>query len=214
MSSEVPTDGGRSPHLSSKKTLARKRSKSFVAAVKNFFGRSASEPESSQDEYDTVSKAESSRQEDAWMQACYNSLAFLFVFITGCIIISVYYVLEPFLHPLLWAVLVGMVLHPFKHMSTSEITQWLQFIRESGIPLSLGIVFTPLFLFNWASCKLETIIVGSWKMITGLAITILCFLLMYILDIHLYIYMLLEVLFSALNHFGSFVTPPFYVMVS
>ncbi len=200
--------------------VPRKKSKSLIGVFKNLFTRHQAEPvysdtTDSRDLLDGISsKSELSKQEEAWLQACYNAIAFVFVFISGCVLVSVYYVLGPFLQPLMWAVLVGMVLHPFKHMSSSEITQWLQFICKSGMPLSLGAVFTPLFLFNWVSLKLEKIVLGSWKMITGLALGVLSLLLMYILDMPLYVYKALGVGFRSLDTVAALLTAPIYITVS
>ena len=46
-------------------------------------------------------------KDEAFRQACLNALVLVFVFITGCIAVSVFYVLQPFLHALLWAILTG-----------------------------------------------------------------------------------------------------------
>lgn len=203
---------------SMEKGFTRKRSKSIVAAVKSFFGRQLSKDEAPelQDDSDSSSKSEpqeSKRQDEAWMQACLNAIALLFLFITGCMLVAVYYILEPFLHPLLWAVLVGMVLHPFKYISTSGITQWLQYVRKSGVPLSLAAVFTPLFLFNWFSQKLEHIALKSWKVVTGLALGVIVLLLMYVLSFPIFIYKVLTVLFHSFGFVESLLTTPLYVMV-
>lgn len=148
------------------------------------------------------------------MQACYNAVALLFLFITGCILMSVYYILEPFLHPLLWAVLVGMVLHPFKHMSTSGITQWLKSVSESGVPLSLAAVFTPLFLFNWLSQKLKHIVIENLKVITGLAFGVIGLVTIYVLNFPVYVYRALGFVFTFIGTMEALLTAPLYVVVS
>ena len=217
----VKTGGSSSDSLGGK----RKRSKSIVAAVKSFFGRQLSIPaptpeESSdlQDDYDSSSKLESAdvharKQEEAWMQACYNAAALLFLFITGCIVVSVYWVMEPFLHPLLWALLVGMVLHPFKYMSTSGITYWLKNVQKSGAPLSVAVVFTPLVFFNFLSHKLEHIVVKSWKAITGIALGIVVLLVMYVFNLPIHIVKAMGVTLHSLGVMETLLTVPFYVLV-
>ena len=196
----------------------RQRSKSLVFAVKNLFRKQVSEPAAviSQrlDDTDAFTQSDSKKLGDGRIQAWYNAVALVFIFVTGCILLSVYYVLEPFLHPLLWAVLIGMVLHPFKYLSSSEITQWLLSIRKSGIPLTVGAVFTPLFLFNWLSDKLTHMVIGSWKMIAGLALGIIVLLFMYILSMHVYVYKILEVVMNFLDVVGSAITSSLYITVS
>ena len=103
------------------------------------------------------------KQEDAWMQACYNTVALVFIIITGCICVAVYYVLERFLHPLLWAVLVGTFLHPFKHNSTMKIREWLKSLESSGVPLSAGIIISPVLFFNGLAEFAEYRIMYYWK---------------------------------------------------
>lgn len=204
------------------KGFTRKRSKSIVAAVKSFFGRQLSvqheEAAVTEDQSDSSTKLSThdvnKTNEEAWMQACYNSIAISFLFITGCILLAVYYILEPFLHPLLWAVLVGMVLHPFKHMSTSGITQWLKHTRRSGVPLSLAAVFTPLFLFNWLSCRLESVVLRSWRKITGLALGVIALLVMYVLDCIVYVFQMMAFVMKCLDLMESLLTAPLSVMVS
>ncbi len=111
-------------------------------------------------------------QEEAWMQGSYTVLAFLFVFLTMCMFVAVYYILEPFLHSLLWAVLIGMVIHPFKHATTSKIHDWFAYLDSSGIPLSVGLVLSPLFTFNWLAQFLECYFFSNWKILLTVLICI------------------------------------------
>ena len=132
------------------------------------------------------------KHEEAWTQACFNAVAFVFVFITGCICLAVYYVLEPFLHPLMWAVLVGMVLHPFKYATTSQIKEWLTYLDTSGIPLSVGLLLSPAFLFNWLTQYFEYCFMSSWKTIFGLFFLIVSLFLVYVLNLPLHVYQAME----------------------
>ena len=101
------------------------------------------------------------------MQAYYNGVALVVLLVAGYICWAVYCVLEPFLHPLLWAVLVGTILHPFKKTWTERIRQWLDGLEHRSIPLSAGLVLSPVFLFNYLSKALEGAVVSYWHVIVS-----------------------------------------------
>ncbi len=93
--------------------------------------------------------------ENAWLQAVYNSVVLLVVSVVIFVLIAVYYVLEPFLHPLLWAVLVGIFLYPFKRTATNHVKQWLTGLERAQVPLAAGIVISPFALFNYLSLQFD-----------------------------------------------------------
>ena len=128
------------------------------------------------------------KQEEAWMQACYNAVTLLFMFITGCICVAVYYVLESFLHPLLWAVLVGTFLHPLKHNSTVRIRQWLESLETNSVPLSVGIVLSPVLFFNGLAEFIEYRIVYYWRSRLYIMIVIVSIWVAYSLNLPLHVY--------------------------
>ena len=154
------------------------------------------------------------KHEEAWTQACFNAVAFVFVFITGCICLAVYYVLEPFLHPLMWAVLVGMVLHPFKFATTSQIKEWLTYLDTSGIPLSLGLLLSPAFLFNWLTQYFEYCFMSSWKTIFGLFFLIVSLFLVYVLNLPLHIYQAMEELMLVFEIVNDYMSETSFIQVS
>lgn len=92
--------------------------------------------------------------EKAFKQAFYNLAAtvFLLFFLGACV--AVYYVLEPFLRPLLWAGLFGSVLHPFKHTMTVVLKSWLQNLQDSNTPLTVGAVTFPFLIIDHVSEQL------------------------------------------------------------
>jgi hypothetical protein len=89
--------------------------------------------------------------EKAFKQAFYNVAASVFVIFIFVAFVAVYYVLEPFLRPLLWAVLFGSVLHPFKQSMTVVLKSWLQTLETSGTPLTVGAVTSPFLIIDHVS---------------------------------------------------------------
>lgn len=86
-------------------------------------------------------------REKAFTQAFYNSVTL--ILIVACSSVVVLTILQPFIKPLLWAVLCGSVLHPFKFALSSSIKKWLCYLENSSKPLSVEIVKVPIvFLLN------------------------------------------------------------------
>lgn len=145
--------------------------------------------------------AECSKQDAALMQAYYNAVAIVVLLIAGCICWAVYCVLEPFLHPLLWAVLVGMILHPFKKTWTERISQWLDGLEGNSIPLSAGLVLSPLFLFNYLSKLLESAVVAYWGVMLSSVLGVASLWLLYKLSFPVHLYRGLTIAYSSLQSF-------------
>ncbi|PAA83672.1 hypothetical protein BOX15_Mlig003123g2 [Macrostomum lignano] len=89
-----------------------------------------------------------SSDDKALKQAFYNTIALAFVgiFLLACI--AVYFILEAFIEPLLWALLVGSCLHPIKQKLTSLLKIWLKTTQESSKPLFVEAAILPFSAIN------------------------------------------------------------------
>ncbi|KAG5878439.1 hypothetical protein JTB14_027490 [Gonioctena quinquepunctata] len=76
--------------------------------------------------------------------ALYNAVALFLMFLCCAAGYAVYMILEPFIKPLIWAVLVGSALHPLKQSLRYRFQMWLETLEITKTPVILGIVFVPV----------------------------------------------------------------------
>lgn len=109
--------------------------------------------------------------EKALKQAFYNTAAILFVILACVAAVAVYYIMEPFFSPLLWAVLFGSVLHPIKQSLTDVVKAWFGRLQASGTPGCLGVVAFPIMIVDRVSNRWLHLISKFWKimLVTALA---------------------------------------------
>jgi len=112
----------------------------------------------------------------ALQQASYTAISTLFLIICLAVAICIYFILEPFLRPLLWALLCGTLLHPLKYSLTERFKLRIKSLDSSGIPLMVGITIAPVIYLNEFSGFIETQFLRNWEVVTSLS---LCCVLLY-----------------------------------
>lgn len=80
--------------------------------------------------------------------AFYNAVGLFVLFLCCAAGWALYIILQPFIKPLVWALLVGSVLHPIKHGLREQFRKWFQDIDDSGTPILIGICILPVNIIN------------------------------------------------------------------
>lgn len=104
-------------------------------------------------------------------QAVYNAVALLLLLMCAAAALGLYWILEPFVKPLMWALLVGSALHPLKRSLRDRFQGWFQMLEDTNTPAVLGLVLLPVNIFNNVSECIGQFLWNRIKVI--LAITVL-----------------------------------------
>lgn len=80
--------------------------------------------------------------------ALYNALAIFLLCVCCGAAYALHFILEPFIKPLVWALLVGSVLHPLKHRLAKTLRSWLRVQDEGGTPVLVALIASPLHVMN------------------------------------------------------------------
>ena len=110
--------------------------------------------------------------EKAFKQALYTTAANIFVLFAGAAAVAVYFILEAFLRPLLWAVLCGTFLYPFKRTLTSVLRSWLKGLHDSTTPFVVGIAMIPVNVVDNSYEALYSNLSSNIKYIAGAVIAV------------------------------------------
>ncbi|XP_044728821.1 transmembrane protein 245 [Chrysoperla carnea] len=104
--------------------------------------------------------------------ALYNAVALLILIFCCATCWTLYLILEPFIKPLVWALLIGSVLHPFKYKLTKLIRKWFKQLDEKNTPVIIGFVVLPINIANDFSESVGNHILKRLKIIIGVVIAI------------------------------------------
>ena len=139
--------------------------------------------------------------------AVYNVAAFLFVSVGLGAAVAAYFVLEAFIKPLLWAVLCGAFLYPFKKTLSTFVCTWLRSLSESNTPLVMGFAFLPFQILNEVGTIVGFFIFNHiWELIS-LTLTSFGLYLLYLYQPFYQIFMVINgmgmFLYEALDYFSN-----------
>lgn len=104
--------------------------------------------------------------------ALYNALALFALFLCCAASYALYVILGPFIKPLIWALLVGSVLHPFKCSLAKRFRSWFDALEESRTPIFIGIFIVPVNIINDLSEIIGSKLLKYSKYIVAVAIAI------------------------------------------
>lgn len=107
--------------------------------------------------------------EKALKQGIYNAVALFLLCLVLAAGYGLYIVLSPFLKPLIWALLCGAVLFPFKYSLTTRGQSWFDKIESTNKPLFLNFVILPLHIIDNIA---ETLGTALWNYIKYIVATI------------------------------------------
>lgn len=112
--------------------------------------------------------------------ALFNSISFCLILLVIVTLVAVYFILEPFLRPLLWALLLGSALFPFKQKLTRVTRRWLNQIKDNNHSVTIESISLPLKISNWIMDSVIDIMMDYAKLLAAIFVTLL--------SIHLLIY--------------------------
>lgn len=95
--------------------------------------------------------------------AVYNALAILFLILIIIVMIAVHLVLEPFVRPLLWALLCGSALHPFKAKLMSYSKKFIEKLKAQDSSLTISLCLSPFNMINFILDSIILFIVNYTK---------------------------------------------------
>lgn len=108
-----------------------------------------------------------SGHDKALKYAFYNVIALV---LTGLSIVglwAVYCILEPFIKSLLWALLCGSVLYPFKRKLVETTNGWMSRVKSSKVPFVLQVLSSPVIIADSVSDQIGDYVSNYWKSIGG-----------------------------------------------
>lgn len=108
----------------------------------------------------------SAGHEKALKQGIYNAVALFFLCLVSAAGFGLYIILRPFVKPLIWALLCGSVLFPFKYSLTTMVQSWFEKTEASHTPLIINLIALPVQIVDKVSDSIGSFL---WKRIKYIA---------------------------------------------
>ncbi|XP_011151880.1 transmembrane protein 245 isoform X2 [Harpegnathos saltator] len=115
----------------------------------------------------------SAGHEKGLKQGIYNAAALFMLFLALAAGYGLYIILSPFLKPLIWALLCGSVLFPFKYSLATTVQSWFTKVETSHTPLIVNISLLPVHIFDNVSERLGSFLWANVKYIIGMLLLLL-----------------------------------------
>lgn len=109
----------------------------------------------------------SAGHEKALKQGIYNAVALFFLCLVSAAGYGLYIILSPFIKPLIWALLCGSVLFPFKYSLATMVQSWFAQVEASRSPLIVNVSLLPVHIFDNISEILGSFLWTRVKYIIG-----------------------------------------------
>ena len=117
----------------------------------------------------------------ALKKAFYSTGATLFVVLACCAVVTLYHILLPFIRPLLWALLCGTVLFPFKYQLVTVARGWLHGLQSSGTPLVVGTLLLPVTVADALAVSFVSVALNyALPVAIGCIITLAAYMIIYV----------------------------------
>jgi len=107
--------------------------------------------------------------------AIFNTITFCSVLVVSVTLVAVYFVLEPFLRPLLWSLLCGSALFPFKHRLTRVSRRWIRDVKGKNRSMTIESISLPIKIGNWILDGVIDIMMDYFKLLAAIFVTLLTF---------------------------------------
>lgn len=111
--------------------------------------------------------------------ALYNTVALLILLLSCAATWALFLILEPFVKPLMWALLVGSVLHPLKRSLSDKFQAWFMSLEVSRTPIVFGVLLIPINIISDLSDCIGDQLMKHIKVIISTCITIPTILILY-----------------------------------